>query len=91
MLALYPRRELAKDAGLPFDERKSNSIELSIGHLVGSKEDVYQVMKQAEDAGARIVDPARDRFWGGVSGYFQDPDGHVWEIAWNPGFESQVS
>ena len=42
------------------------------------------MMKQAKDAGATITDPARDRFWGGYSGYFQDPDGHLWEIAWNP-------
>ena len=47
-------------------------------------------MKQAEAAGARIVDPAHDRFWGGYSGYFQDPDGHVWEIAWNPEFDIQI-
>ena len=90
VLALYPKRELAKDAGLAFDDRPWSSIELSIGHLVGSKEDVNQVMKQAEDAGAKIIDPAHDRFWGGFSGYFQDPDGHVWEIAWNPEFESQL-
>ncbi|MBW3634333.1 MAG: VOC family protein [Chloroflexi bacterium] len=90
VLALYPKRELAKDAGLAFDDHTSSSIELSIGHLVGSKEDVNQVMKQAEDAGAKIIDPAHDRFWGGFSGYFQDPDGHVWEIAWNPEVESQM-
>lgn len=90
VLALYPKRELAKDAGLAFDERTSSSIEISIGHFVGSKGDVHQVMKQAEDAGARILDPARDRFWGGFSGYFRDPDGHVWEIAWNPEFETQM-
>lgn len=44
-------------------------------------------MKQAEKAGAKITDPARARFWGGYSGYFQDPDGHLWEIAWNPQWE----
>lgn len=44
-------------------------------------------MEQAQSAGARVTDPARDRFWGGYSGYFQDPDAHVWEIAWNPAWE----
>lgn len=57
---------------------------MSIGHLVGSKERVDAVMRQAEGAGAVITDPAHDRFWGGYSGYFHDPDGHLWEIAWNP-------
>ncbi len=56
----------------------------AIGHLVNSKAEVDTVMKQAEAAGAMIMDPAGDRFWGGYSGYFQDPDGHLWEIASNP-------
>jgi catechol 2,3-dioxygenase-like lactoylglutathione lyase family enzyme len=90
VLALYPTWALAKDAGLAVDERTSSSSAVSIGHFVGSKEEVEQVMKQAKAAGARIVDPAEDRFWGGYSGYFQDPDGHVWEIAWNPEFERQM-
>jgi len=81
-LALYPRDSLAKDAkveaGVP------SPCELSIGHLVGSRAEVDEVMAQAVRAGARVTDPARDRFWGGYSGYFQDPDGHLWEVAWNP-------
>ena len=83
-LALYPRAALAKDARV---EATGRSVaELSLGQLVGSRQEVDAVMQQASDAGATIADPARDRFWGGYSGYFQDPDGHLWEIAWNPGF-----
>jgi hypothetical protein len=82
ILALYPRVALAKDAKIPLSPRSPS--ELSIGHIVKSRGDVDAVMRQAERAGATITDQARDRFWGGYSGYFQDPDGHLWEIAWNP-------
>jgi catechol 2,3-dioxygenase-like lactoylglutathione lyase family enzyme len=82
ILALYPRTALAKDARLSVSATRST--EFSIGHIVRSREDVDAVMKQAADAGATITDPPHDRFWGGYSGYFQDPDGHLWEIAWNP-------
>jgi catechol 2,3-dioxygenase-like lactoylglutathione lyase family enzyme len=84
ILALYPRAALAKDAKVPVGA--SSPAEFAIGHNVGSKQEVDAVMKQAESAGARIADSAHDRFWGGYSGYFQDPDGHLWEIAWNPHF-----
>ena len=82
ILALYPKAALAKDAKVSVGP--PNPAEFSIGHNVKSKRDVDVVMKQAEKAGAKITDPAHDRFWGGYSGYFQDPDGHLWEIAWNP-------
>ena len=82
ILALYPRGALAKDANVPVAPR--SATELSIGQLVGSRADVDAVMAQARRAGATITDPARERFWGGYSGYFQDPDGHLWEIVWNP-------
>jgi uncharacterized protein len=82
ILALYPREALGKDAKVAVGPRSPTV--LSLGHIVNSKPDVDAVMSQAEKAGARITDPARDRFWGGYSGYFQDPDGHLWEIAWNP-------
>lgn len=82
ILALYPRTALAKDAAIAVSPPSPS--ELSIGHIVGSKEEVDDIMRQAERAGAHVTDPARDRFWGGYSGYFQDPDGHLWEIAWNP-------
>lgn len=85
ILALYPRVSLAKDAKVSVSPPSPTN--LSIGHLVKSKREVDAVMKQAEEAGAKITDSARDRFWGGYSGYFQDLDGHLWEIAWNPRFE----
>jgi len=81
-LALYPAASLAKDAGIAATRTRLGAI--SIGHLVGSKAEVDAVMAQAAAAGATVTDPARDRFWGGYSGYFHDPDGHLWEIAWNP-------
>ena len=59
----------------------------AIGHIVNSRQEVDAVMKQAEQAGANITDPAQERFWGGYSGYFRDVDGHLWEIAWNPQWE----
>ena len=80
-LGLYPRKSLAKDSGLSMGA--PNALEFSIGHNVSSKSEVNQVMKQAMDAGAVIVKPAQDTFWGGYAGYFQDFDGHLWEIAWN--------
>lgn len=85
ILALYPKTALAKDAGI--SGTPSSPAEFSIGHIVRSKQEVDAVMRQAEGAGAKITDPARDRFWGGYSGYFQDLDGHLWEIAWNPQWE----
>lgn len=85
VLALYPRPALAKDANVALDAPSRS--ELSIGHNVASKQEVDEIMRQAGEAGANITDAARDRFWGGYSGYFQDPDGHLWEIAWNPAWE----
>jgi len=85
ILALYPKAALAKEAKVPVSP--SSPAEFSIGHNVRSKQEVDAVMKQAEQAGARITDPARDRFWGGYSGHFQDLDGHLWEVAWNPQWE----
>jgi catechol 2,3-dioxygenase-like lactoylglutathione lyase family enzyme len=82
MLALYPTVSLAKDAKVEATQARLGAV--SIGHIVKSKEEVDAVMQQAGQAGAVITDPARDRFWGGYSGYFHDPDGHLWEIAWNP-------
>jgi hypothetical protein len=82
ILALYPAVSLSKDAKItPAPERLGA---VSLGHIVNSKDEVDTVMRQAERAGAVITDPAHDRFWGGYSGYFHDPDGHLWEIAWNP-------
>jgi uncharacterized protein len=82
ILALYPTASLAKDAGI--DATRSRLGAVSIGHVVNSRQEVDAVMDQAAQAGAVITDPARERFWGGYSGYFNDPDGHLWEVAWNP-------
>jgi hypothetical protein len=71
-LALWPRRSLAKDTGLPVGQ--PCATELSIGHNVMSKEEVDVVMEQARRAGAVIVKEAQDTCWGGYAGYFQDPD-----------------
>ena len=81
-LALWPRASLARDAGLPV--QPPSATDLSIGHNVNSREEVDAVMTQAQRAGATIVKPAQETFWGGYAGYFQDPDGHLWEVAWNP-------
>ena len=85
-LALYPRKSLAADTGLPL--QTSGAMEFSIGHNVASERDVDAVMRQAAQAGAKAVKPAQKTFWGGYAGYFQDPDGHLWEVAFNPGFAS---
>jgi uncharacterized protein len=84
-LALYPRKSLAKDSGIPL--QPLSATELCIGHNLNSKEEVDALMGQAKTAGANIVKSARDTFWGGYAGYFQDPDGHLWEVAWNPSWK----
>jgi uncharacterized glyoxalase superfamily protein PhnB len=84
-LALYPRRSLAHDATIR--QSPASPTEFSIGHNVVNKEEVDMVMEQARMAGAKIPKPAQDTFWGGYAGYFQDPDGHLWEIAWNPAWK----
>jgi catechol 2,3-dioxygenase-like lactoylglutathione lyase family enzyme len=84
-LALWPRKNIARDAGIP--EAPRSATELAIGHNVRSKEEVDAVMEQATAAGARITKKASETFWGGYSGYFQDPDDHLWEVTWNPGLD----
>jgi uncharacterized protein len=81
-LALYPRKEIAWDATVRGGE--PNPTEFTIGHNVRSRDEVDTVLAQAQSAGARIVKPPAETFWGGYAGYFQDPDGHLWEVAWNP-------
>src|SRR6476659_2015396 len=81
-LALWPRKSLAVDSGLSVTPR--SPTDFALANNVSSQSDVDAVMKQAEKAGARIVKVATDTFYGGYAGYFQDPDGHMWEIAWNP-------
>jgi len=81
-LALWPRKSISHDSGLIGTAH--NPTEMTLGHNVASREEVDTVMAQAADAGATIVKPAHDTFWGGYAGYFQDPDGHLWEVVWNP-------
>ena len=81
-LALYPRADLARDMGL-------SEAELGVGGMTlacntHDRAGVARIMAQAEAAGARILRPAHDVFWGGHIGYFADPDGHIWEVAYNP-------
>lgn len=81
-LGLWPRKSLAHDSGLPLGA--ASATEFSLAHNVASAEAVDAVMAQAQAAGAAIVKPAQQTFWGGYAGYFQDPDGHLWEVAFNP-------
>ena len=85
-LALWPRRSLAADSGVALQPR--SATELSIAHNVASREEVDQVMGQAAAAGATVAKPAQATFYGGYAGYFQDPDGHLWEVAFNPGLDA---
>lgn len=84
-LAVWPRSSLARDTGLAVGAH--SSTEFSLAHNVASKQEVDAVIEQARRAGARVVKPAADAFWGGYAGYFADPDGHLWEVAWNPQFD----
>lgn len=85
-LALWPRKSLAADTGLTV--QAPSPTELSIGHNVASEAEVDAVMTVAEKAGASIIKPAQKTFYGGYAGYFQDPDGHLWEVAHVPDFEA---
>jgi uncharacterized protein len=84
-LAIWPRTSLAHEAKVPLGPR--SATEFMLGHNVASKAEVDAVMARAKLAGAVITDPAHNAFWGGYSGSFQDPDGHLWEVAWNPDWE----
>lgn len=81
-LALWARQDLAHEAKVPLGS--ASATEFTLGHNVRSKEEVDSIMAQAKNAGAMITDPAHVTFWGGYSGTFQDPDGHLWEVVWNP-------
>lgn len=83
-LAVFARDDIAHDAGIARTAR--SPTEFTIGHNVGSEREVDEVMAQALAGGARLVKPAQKTFWGGYAGYFQDPDGHLWEIVYNPAF-----
>jgi catechol 2,3-dioxygenase-like lactoylglutathione lyase family enzyme len=81
-LAIWPRSSIAQDTGIP--RAPSSPTDFTLGHNVGSRQEVDAVMQQAKNAGAVIVKEGHDTFWGGYAGYFQDPDNHLWEVAWNP-------
>jgi uncharacterized protein len=81
-LAIWPRKSISHDSGIPIGS--STPTEFTLGHNVSSKEEVDAVMEQARIADANIVKSPHDTFWGGYSGYFEDPDQHLWEVVWNP-------
>ncbi|RYH66138.1 MAG: VOC family protein [Alcaligenaceae bacterium] len=81
-LALWPRTSIAADTGLPL--QAGGSLEFVLAHNVSSKAQVDAVMDQAASAGATLVKAAANTFYGGYAGYFKDPDGHLWEAAFNP-------
>jgi uncharacterized protein len=81
-LALWPRASIAHDSTVP--ATPPSPTDLTIGHNVKTSDEVDRVMAEAERAGARIVKAAGTTVWGGYAGYFQDPDGHLWEVVWNP-------
>ena len=82
-LAIYPVDQLAEDIGPDIRPRPGFSG-LTLAHNVRNREEVSEILKLAERAGGRIVKHAQDVFWGGYSGYFSDPDGYFWEVAWSP-------
>jgi uncharacterized protein len=81
-LALWGHEDLLHDTGLAKTPRSPS--ELTLGHNVNSAQEVDEIMERVRNAGGNIIKPASKTFWGGYSTYFQDPDGHVWEVAWNP-------
>jgi catechol 2,3-dioxygenase-like lactoylglutathione lyase family enzyme len=83
-LATWPRESISHDTGLAVSN--PSPTEFTLGHNVSSKAEVDKVMEQAKRAGATMVKPAQDTFWGGYAGYFQDLDQHLWEVVWNPQF-----
>lgn len=82
-LGLYLKSALADELGVPL-ERIGGFSGITLAHNVRSKDEVAPLLARAEAAGATLVKPAQDVFWGGHHGYFADPDGHVWELAHNP-------
>lgn len=81
-LGLYPLAALAEDIGVPVGDLGRGAMTLA--HNLRNKADVAPLLARAEAAGARVLKPASDVFWGGHHGFFADPEGHIWEVAWNP-------
>jgi len=89
ILALYPRAELAKDAKVPPGTPKTGAF--SLGHAVASRAEVDALLARAEAAGATLTGAPHDRAWGIYTGYFRDPDGHLWEVLWNPRLDDEAT
>ena len=85
VLSIYPRDKLAEDATVA--EAGTGFAGITLAYNTRNREEVDDVLRLAAELGGKIVKPAQDVFWGGYSGYFSDPDGHLWEVAWNPYFE----
>ena len=81
-LALWPRADIAHDTNLPVEP--GSRTDLTLGYNVAARAEVDATMDEAAAAGATIIKPAEDTFWGGYAGYFADLDGHLWEVVWNP-------
>jgi uncharacterized protein len=86
-LAIWNRKDIAHEAKVPLSP--TSPTEFTLGHNGGSKEEVNIVLENAKKVGAIITDPAHDTFWGGYSAHFQDPDGHLWEVVWNPQWDGE--
>ena len=85
-LALFPREELAADAEVE-DLDAGEYSRIALAYNVREREEVDAVLEYVRSRGGRVVKEAEDATWGGRSGYFSDPDGFLWEVAWNPGFQ----
>jgi catechol 2,3-dioxygenase-like lactoylglutathione lyase family enzyme len=84
VIALWGREDLASDAGVA--DAPTGFAAVALAYNTRDKAEVDAVLARAADSGGRVVKPAQQAFWGGYQGYFADPDGHLWEVAWNPEF-----
>lgn len=88
-LALYPLDKLAEDVAPDFPTKRCRNPGITLAHNTQTKAEVDEVLKSAEKAGGKIEKPAQMVFWGGYSGYFSDPDGYLWEVAWSEAWQFQ--
>ncbi len=86
-ISLYPLEKLAGDISPDVPVIRSGFSGVTLAHNARSKDDVVKIVRRAESAGARVVKEPQETFWGGFSGYFADPDGYYWEVAWGPMFD----
>jgi predicted lactoylglutathione lyase len=85
-LSLYPRERLAEDISSEISLRPAGFSGVTLAYNARSRQEVEEIIAQASEAGGCVVKPPQETFWGGFSGYFADPDGHFWEVAWGPMF-----